>query len=159
MSCFTRISRFYRAGHDLHLNCRICIFFTWCRWNRLQNLLEQGRKDRDFSTKDALQPVMRLLLSPEGEELQVLVIEESIYVIEAIILSSAFDAYKSIPDYLWRPHFIGNMTAPTLRDGELERMSNLRDQVFRIWNLLQTSENFDQTLLLPILQVKLPLFP
>lgn len=128
--------------------------FTCCRWNRLQNLLEQGKKDKDFSTKDALQPVLQLLLSPDGEELRALVIEESIYVLEAIILSSAIDAYKSIPDYMWIPLSTGNIL--TIKDGELESMINLRNQVFRIWNLLRTSENFDPSILLPILQVSFP---
>ncbi|MBA0872063.1 hypothetical protein Goshw_005862 [Gossypium schwendimanii] len=48
------------------------------RWNRLENLLVQGSKDRDFSAKDALQPVLKLLLGPDGEELRTLVIKEAI---------------------------------------------------------------------------------
>ncbi|OWM85957.1 hypothetical protein CDL15_Pgr012207 [Punica granatum] len=102
------------------------------RWNRLQNLLEQGRKDRDFSAKEALQPVLQLLVGPEGEELRVLVIEESVHIVEAIILSSAVDAYKSIPDYLRIPLFIGNLRGlAAMRDGELESMTNLRDQILQ----------------------------
>ncbi|KAG2565215.1 hypothetical protein PVAP13_7NG061417 [Panicum virgatum] len=37
------------------------------RWNRLENLLVQ---DREFAAKDALQPVLKLLLVPDGEELR-----------------------------------------------------------------------------------------
>ncbi|KAG9440981.1 hypothetical protein H6P81_021146 [Aristolochia fimbriata] len=55
------------------------------RWNRLENLLVQGQKDRDFTTKDALQPVLKLLLDPNGEELRVLVGKEAIRVTEAIL--------------------------------------------------------------------------
>ncbi|KAG6401254.1 hypothetical protein SASPL_138105 [Salvia splendens] len=37
-----------------------------------------GRKDRDFNAKDALQPVLKLLLGPDGEVLRNLVIKEAI---------------------------------------------------------------------------------
>ncbi|KAG6403450.1 hypothetical protein SASPL_135672 [Salvia splendens] len=42
-----------------------------------------GRKDRDFNAKDALQPVLKLLLGPDGEVLRNLVIKEAIQVTEA----------------------------------------------------------------------------
>lgn len=41
-----------------------------------------------------------------------------------------------------------------MSDTELEKVIELRDQVFRIWGLLRSSENFDPTLLQPILQVR-----
>nr|CAB3465623.1 unnamed protein product [Digitaria exilis] len=47
-------------------------------WNRLENLLVQGRQDREFAAKDALQPVLKLLLGPDGEELRVLVVKEAV---------------------------------------------------------------------------------
>ncbi|KAG6501681.1 hypothetical protein ZIOFF_041564 [Zingiber officinale] len=46
----------------------------------LENLLVQGQKDRDYTTKDALQPVLKLLLGPDGEELRVLVVQEAVRV-------------------------------------------------------------------------------
>lgn len=46
--------------------------------------------DRDFSAEDALKPVLKLLLGPDGEELRVLVIKESIRVTEAFMLGSIF---------------------------------------------------------------------
>lgn len=126
----------------------------FCRWNRLENLLEQGRKDRDFSAKDALQPVLKLLLGPDGEELRVLVIKESIRVTEAIVLGSVNDAYNSLPDFMRSLVFNGSANGPLRMSGtELKSMIELRDQVFRIWALLRTSENFDPALLQPILQV------
>ncbi|CAN0880326.1 Protein ACTIVITY OF BC1 COMPLEX KINASE 3, chloroplastic [Linum grandiflorum] len=37
------------------------------RWKRLENILVQGSKDRDFSARDALQPVLKLLLGEDGD--------------------------------------------------------------------------------------------
>lgn len=124
------------------------------RWNRLENLLVQGRKDRDFSAKDALQPVLKLLLGPEGEELRTLVIKESVRVTEAVVLGAVIDTYNSMPDFMRSLVFTGSRRGPLLMsDTELEKVIELRDQVFRIWGLLRSSENFDPTLLQPILQV------
>lgn len=124
------------------------------RWNRLENLLEQGRKDRDFSAKDALQPVLKLLLGPEGEELRVLVVKESVRVTEAIVLGSVIDGYNSAPAFMRTLLFNGNANGPLMmNDDELKSMIGLRDQVMRIWGLLRTSQSFDPSLLQPILQV------
>ncbi|KAH9698501.1 protein ACTIVITY OF BC1 COMPLEX KINASE 3 [Citrus sinensis] len=124
------------------------------KWNRLENLLVQGRKDRDFSAKDALQPVLKLLLGPEGEELRTLVIKESVRVTEAVVLGAVIDTYNSMPDFMRSLVFTGSRRGPLLMsDTELEKVIELRDQVFRIWGLLRSSENFDPTLLQPILQV------
>ncbi|XP_030443468.2 protein ACTIVITY OF BC1 COMPLEX KINASE 3, chloroplastic-like [Syzygium oleosum] len=124
------------------------------RWNRLENLLEQGRKDRDFSAKDALQPVLKLLLGSDGEELRVLVVKESVRVTEAIVLGSLVDGYNSAPAFMRTLLFNGNANGPlVMNDGELKSVINLRDQVMRIWGLLRTSQSFDPSLLQPILQV------
>ncbi|XP_023899971.1 protein ACTIVITY OF BC1 COMPLEX KINASE 3, chloroplastic [Quercus suber] len=124
------------------------------RWNRLENLLVQGRKDRDFSAKDALQPVLKLLLGPDGEELRKLVIKEAVRVNEAFVLGTVIDTYNSIPDPMRTLMFNGNATGPLMMsDTERESMIGLRDQVLRIWALLQSSENFDPAILQPILQV------
>ena len=125
-----------------------------CRWNRLENLLVQGRKDRDFTTKDALQPVLKLLLGPDGEELRVLVVKEAVRVTEAIALGSMIDAYDSMPEFMKGLVSNGNASGPfKLNDGEQTQMLELRDTVFRIWGLLRSSDNFDPSLLQPILQV------
>eukprot|EP00262_Sarcandra_glabra_P002365 TRINITY_DN1264_c0_g1_i1.p1 TRINITY_DN1264_c0_g1~~TRINITY_DN1264_c0_g1_i1.p1 ORF type:complete len:698 (-),score=121.17 TRINITY_DN1264_c0_g1_i1:213-2306(-) len=124
------------------------------RWNRLENLLVQGRKDRDFTAKDALQPVLKLLLGPNGEELRILVIKEAVYVSEAIVLGAAIDSYNSIPELMRTLVSNGNANGPlTLNGSDQESILELRDRVFRIWSLLQSSENFDPALLQPILQV------
>lgn len=124
------------------------------RWNRLENLLVQGRKDRDFSVKDALQPVLKLLLGPEGEELRDLVIKEAVRVNEAFVLGTVIDTYNYIPDLMRTLMFNGNATGPLLMSNtEQESMMELRDQVLRIWGLLQSSEQFDPAVLQPILQV------
>ncbi|KAF6159741.1 hypothetical protein GIB67_029999 [Kingdonia uniflora] len=124
------------------------------RWNRLENLLVQGRQDRDFAAKDALQPVLQLVLGPEGEELRTLVIKESIRVTEAIVLGTAIDTYNSFPDFMRTLIFNGSTTRPlALNESEQKNMLELRDQVFRIWLLLRTSESFDPSILQPIVQV------
>ncbi|XP_059460890.1 protein ACTIVITY OF BC1 COMPLEX KINASE 3, chloroplastic [Corylus avellana] len=124
------------------------------RWNRLENLLVQGRKDRDFSVKDALQPVLKLLLGPEGEELRDLVIKEAVRVTETFVLGTVIDTYNYIPDLMRTLMFNGNATGPLLMSNtEKESMMELRDQVLRIWGLLRSSEQFDPAVLQPILQV------
>ncbi|ONK68822.1 uncharacterized protein A4U43_C05F16380 [Asparagus officinalis] len=123
------------------------------RWNRLENLLVQGRKDRDFTAKEALQPVLKLLLGPGGEELRALVGKEAVCVTEAVVFGTMIDTYNSIPEPV--KSIISNGTTQPFRmdDGDRERMLELRDRVFRIWGLLRSSQNFDPSLLLPILRV------
>lgn len=126
-----------------------------CRWNRLENLLEQGRKDRDFSAKEALQPVLKLLLGADGEELRVLVTKEAIRVTEAFALGTVIDTYNFLPDLPRNLIFNGNATGPLMMSNiEKESMIGLRDQVSRIWGLLQSSEQFDPAVLQPILLVR-----
>ncbi|XP_021813297.1 protein ACTIVITY OF BC1 COMPLEX KINASE 3, chloroplastic isoform X2 [Prunus avium] len=124
------------------------------RWNRLENLLIQGKKDRDFSAKDALQPVLKLLLGSDGEELRTLVIKEAVRVTEAFIWGTVIDTYNSLPNFMRALVVNGNATGPLVMSiAEQESMIELRDQVFRIWGLLRSSESFDPALLQPILQV------
>ncbi|CAN0880283.1 Protein ACTIVITY OF BC1 COMPLEX KINASE 3, chloroplastic [Linum grandiflorum] len=124
------------------------------RWKRLENLLVQGSKDRDFSARDALQPVLKLLLGEDGEELRSLVVREAVYVSEAVVLTSVVDTYNSIPAALRLPILNGNGRGPlTMSETEFERIREFRDRVFSVWGLLQTSEDFDPALLQPILQV------
>ncbi|XP_057526897.1 protein ACTIVITY OF BC1 COMPLEX KINASE 3, chloroplastic [Amaranthus tricolor] len=124
------------------------------RWNRLENLLVQGRQDRDFSANDALQPVLKLLLGPDGEELRMLVTKEAVRVTEAMILGSLMDTYSSLPDFM-KPLVTNGSPAGflLLSDAERQSMLELREQVLRIWGLLRSSNNFDPSLLQPILQV------
>lgn len=124
------------------------------RWNRLENLLVQGKMDKDFTAKEALQPVLKLLLGPEGEELRTLVIKEAIRVTEAITIGTMIDTYNSIPGPLKTFLPNGNGIGTPLTDAEMESMMELRQQVLRIWALLRSSDsNFDPTILQPILQV------
>ncbi|XP_057960554.1 protein ACTIVITY OF BC1 COMPLEX KINASE 3, chloroplastic isoform X1 [Malania oleifera] len=123
------------------------------RWNRLENLLDQGRKDRDFSAKDALQPVLKLLLGPDGEELRDLVTKEAVRVTEALILGTVIDAFNSSPNLMRSLIFNSNATGPLKISGaEQESMMVLREQIFRVWGLLRSSQNFDPALLQPIIQ-------
>lgn len=123
-------------------------------------MLVQGKKDRDFSAKDALQPVLKLLLGPDGKELRDLVIKEAIRVSEAVILGSAIESFNSVPGPMRTFVFNGNASGPfTISAAEQQSLMELRAQVIKIWGLLQSSENFDPNLLQPILQVRSTLFP
>ncbi|GFP95667.1 uncharacterized aarf domain-containing protein kinase at1g79600 chloroplastic [Phtheirospermum japonicum] len=122
-------------------------------WNRLENLLVQGKKDRDFNAKDALQPVLKLLLGPDGEELRALVIKEAVRVNEAIILGSVVESYTWIPSPI-RTLINVNPAGPlVMSSSDQESMLALRAQVFRIWELLRSSDSFDPSILQPVLQV------
>lgn len=111
--------------------------------------------DKDFSANDALQPVLKLLLGPDGEQLRALVIRESVRVSEAVIFGTMIDAYNSIPGPLKNLIFNNNVAGPTvLSDSEQESLMELRAQVIRIWGLLRSTESFDPTMLQPLLQVK-----
>ncbi|AQK93193.1 Ubiquinone biosynthesis protein ubiB [Zea mays] len=124
------------------------------RWNRLENLLVQGRQDREFAAKDALQPVLKLLLGPDGEELRVLVVKEAVRVTEAITIGTLIDSYNAAPAFLKPLISSGNPAGPfKFSEAEQEQMLELRDQVFRVWGLLRSSNNFDPSLLQPIVQV------
>ncbi|XP_026388510.1 protein ACTIVITY OF BC1 COMPLEX KINASE 3, chloroplastic-like [Papaver somniferum] len=123
------------------------------RWNRLENLLVQGSKDRDFDAKDALQPVLKLLLGPDGEELRNLVIKEAIRVNEAIVLGTVIDTYNSIPQFMRTFIPNGNGAGLAMSSSEQQSMLLLRDQVLRIWALLQSSEGFNPSMLQPIVQI------
>ncbi|KAG5219190.1 ABC1 family protein [Salix suchowensis] len=93
------------------------------RWNRLENLLVQGRKDRDFSANDALQPVLKLLLAQMAKS-------SEFY----CMIGTVVDTYNSIPNVVRALIFSGNVTGPlTVNDSEIESLMALRDQVFRIW--------------------------
>ncbi|GLJ23201.1 hypothetical protein SUGI_0438320 [Cryptomeria japonica] len=124
------------------------------RWNRLENLLVQGRKDSDFAGKDALQPVLKLLLGPDGEELRTLVVREAVRVVEAILLGTAIDSYNSVPDPI-RTLIPSGSANGFLRMNENEQatMLELRDRVLRIWGLLRSSRGFDPDLLQPIVEI------
>ncbi|XP_042469089.1 protein ACTIVITY OF BC1 COMPLEX KINASE 3, chloroplastic-like isoform X2 [Zingiber officinale] len=124
------------------------------RWNRLENLLVQGRKDRDFTTKDALQPVLKLLLGPGGEELRALVVKEAVRITEVIVFGSMIDAYDSMPGFMKVVVRNGNANGPfKLSDSEKRNMLELRDRVLKVWSLLRSSDSFDPSLLQSLLQV------
>lgn len=124
------------------------------RWNRLENLLVQGRKDSDFAAKDALQPVLKLLLGSDGEELRSLVVKESVRVVEAILFSAAMDSFNSVPEPIRTliPNGNGNGFL-RINENEQAAMLELRDRIFRIWGLLQSSKGFDPAMFQPIVEI------
>ncbi|KAF1868213.1 hypothetical protein Lal_00018733 [Lupinus albus] len=128
------------------------------RWNRLESLLVQGRQDRDFSAKEALQPVLKVLLSPDGENVRNLVIKEAVRVSDAFTLGTVSETYQYIPDFMRTLVFNGNANgALMMSKTEIQSMIELRNRVLRVWGLLQSSNGFDPALLQPILQTWLEL--
>ncbi|MCO5596329.1 hypothetical protein L7F22_050390 [Adiantum nelumboides] len=124
------------------------------RWNRLENLLVQGKKDSEFAGKDALQPVLKLLLGPEGEELRILVVKEAIRVSEAMIIGTALAGYNAVPQPIKSILATGSDGAPLkIKENDLSEMLALREQILRIWSLLRTSEGFNPASLQPIVQL------
>eukprot|EP00245_Coleochaete_scutata_P012861 TRINITY_DN5047_c0_g2_i1.p1 TRINITY_DN5047_c0_g2~~TRINITY_DN5047_c0_g2_i1.p1 ORF type:complete len:816 (+),score=191.42 TRINITY_DN5047_c0_g2_i1:218-2665(+) len=126
------------------------------RWNRLENLLMQGKKDSDYRASEALQPLLALLLGPEGQRLRLLVEKEAVRVMEALILGGILDASQQVPSVV-RDAFRGSGgSAPALvrlRESEQEELLELRDQVLRIWTLLRSSASFDPATLQPLVDV------
>ncbi|CAK9197286.1 unnamed protein product [Sphagnum jensenii] len=120
------------------------------RWNRLENLLKQGRKDADYQAKDVMQPVLQLLLAPEADELQQLVEREVVRVTEAMIVGTAIQGMSSIP-----PAVRALLPPVNASTKDQAAMLMLREQVLRVWGLLQSSRGFDPAMLQPLVQVLL----
>ncbi|XP_002991477.2 protein ACTIVITY OF BC1 COMPLEX KINASE 3, chloroplastic [Selaginella moellendorffii] len=124
------------------------------RWQRLENLLVQGRKSSDFVAKDALQPVLQLMLGEEGAELRRLVEKEAVRVLEALVIGSTVEGYKSLPEPL---KFVvnrgNNGRVIALKEQEEAQMLKLRQQVLRVWGLLRTSSGFDPAMLQPVVEI------
>jgi aarF domain-containing kinase len=118
------------------------------RWNRLENLLKQGRKDADYQAKDVMQPVLQLLLAPEADELQQLVEREVVRVTEAMIVGTAIQGISSIP-----PAVRALLPPVNASTKDQAAMLMLREQVLRVWGLLQSSRGFDPAMLQPLVQV------
>ncbi|KAG0613018.1 hypothetical protein M758_6G070100 [Ceratodon purpureus] len=118
------------------------------RWNRLENLLTQGRKDSDFQANEVVQPIVELLLGQEGDELQMLIESEVVRVSEALILGTVLQTVKQVPAPLRA--FLPPIQA-SLRDQATTLA--LREQVLRIYGLLQSSRGFDPAMLQPLVEV------
>ena len=83
-----------------------------------------------------------------------LVVKEAVRVTEAITIGTLIDSYNSAPEFLKPLISSGNPAGPfKFSEAEREQMMELRDQVFRVWGLLRSSNNFDPSLLQPIVQV------
>lgn len=84
-----------------------------------------------------------------------MVIKEAVRVTEAFILSSISDSYNFLPDFVRILIPNGDASGPlVMPSAERGSLVELRDQVLRVWRLLQSSNDFDPSLLLPIVQVK-----
>lgn len=114
----------------------------------MENLLTQGRKDSEFQAKDVLHPIVELLLAQEGDDLQLLIEQEVVRVTEALILGTAAQTLKQVPAPF-------RAFLPPVRASLREQAAvlSLRDQVLRIWGLLQTSRGFDPAMLQPLVEV------
>ena len=88
------------------------------------------------------------VLGPNGGPIRALVVSEAIRVMEAFALGSSLDSVKSLPGPLQLlPLNLG------LKGAEEARMMELREQVLRVWGLLQSSDGFDPAMLMPLVEV------
>uniref|UniRef100_A0A803PX50 ABC1 atypical kinase-like domain-containing protein n=1 Tax=Cannabis sativa TaxID=3483 RepID=A0A803PX50_CANSA len=90
-------------------------------------------KDRDFSAKDALQPVLKLLLGTDGEVLRNLVIKEAVRVTEAFVLGTVVDTYSLMPDLVKGTATTGGTKSGMVLGGITQRLAaRLLQQVLRV---------------------------
>jgi len=128
------------------------------RWNRLENLLREGRQNDDFAAGAAIQPLLELLLSDkylqdeDGRRLRKLIESEAVRVTEALVLGGVMDVATDeripkglLPPQLQRPLIVN--------EEDMRRTMALREQVMRVWALLSTSRGFNPQSLQPLLQV------
>jgi hypothetical protein len=95
-----------------------------------------------------MQPVLQLLLAPEADELQQLVEREVVRVTEAMIVGTAIQGISSIP-----PAVRALLPPVNASTKDQAAMLMLREQVLRVWGLLQSSRGFDPAMLQPLVQV------
>lgn len=114
----------------------------------MENLLTQGRKDSDFQANEVVQPIVELLLGQEGDELQLLIESEIVRVTEALVLGTAMQTLRQVPAPL-------RAFLPPIRVNLRDQASMLalREQVLRIYGLLQSSRGFDPAMLQPLVEV------
>eukprot|EP00897_Mesotaenium_endlicherianum_P003637 jgi/Mesen1/3300/ME000191S02443 len=103
------------------------------RWGRLENLLQQGKKDSDYDAASALRPVLDLLLGAEGAPLRQLVEGEAVRVMEALLLGSALDTVAALPPALRAVPLASLLPVPgaRMKSGEQAAMLELRDSVLQ----------------------------
>lgn len=126
------------------------------RWNRLENLLEQGAKSSDYIAGDAMRPLLQLLLEPDGAPLRRLVEGEAVRVMEALLLGPAIDGSLPPPFGLPLVPGVRGLLLPTtasFRESERSALLELRARVLRCWALLRRSSTFDLASLQPIVEV------
>lgn len=99
-----------------------------------------------------MQPIVELLLAQEGDELQLLIEAEVVRVAEALILGTTIQTLRQVPAPLRT--FLPPIQV-SLRDQAA--MLALREQVLRIYGLLQSSRGFDPAMLQPLVEVRMSL--
>eukprot|EP00271_Cylindrocystis_brebissonii_P006513 TRINITY_DN19291_c0_g1_i1.p1 TRINITY_DN19291_c0_g1~~TRINITY_DN19291_c0_g1_i1.p1 ORF type:complete len:841 (-),score=133.50 TRINITY_DN19291_c0_g1_i1:1980-4502(-) len=152
------------------------------RWLRLENLLTQGRRDQDFEAGAVMQPLLSLLLGPDGGPLRRLVEDEAVRVVEALLLGGAIHAASQnspLPSPLTLPAGLGGLPLPepvrqlfllhssptavsmalALRSGEQQALLELRTTVLSCVSLLAArgaggaGGGFDPRTLQPVLEI------
>lgn len=121
------------------------------RWNRLENLLREGAKSDDYNGADVLPPLVELILGADkpGEVnlLRPLVEKEAIKVVEALLLGQSVEVARSTqlaPIVALLPEQLKRL--PPIKVGspeEEQRMMALREQVLKVYGMLQSSKGFE----------------
>lgn len=128
------------------------------RWNRLENLLREGRKSDDYDAAAVVPPLIELAIGADkpGEaknNLRPLIEAETVKVLEAILLGSAMDSAKSdalAPIVNALPEQLKALPPLTMGSASQEaKLLKKREEVLRIVELYSSSKGFDPQALRP----------
>jgi aarF domain-containing kinase len=128
------------------------------RWNRLENLLREGRKSDDYNAAGVIPPLIELAIGEDkpGEEkniLRPLIEAETVKVLEAILLGGAMEGARSdalAPIIAALPEQFRALPPLTMGSAKQEKkLMEKRDQVLRVVELLSSSKGFDPQALQP----------
>jgi aarF domain-containing kinase len=131
------------------------------RWNRLENLLREGRKSDDYNAAGVIPPLIELAIGEDkpGEEknvLRPLIEAETVKVLEAILLGGAVEGARSdalAPIIAALPEQFRALPPLAIGSAKQEKkIMEKREQVLRVVELLSSSKGFDPQALQPFIE-------
>lgn len=128
------------------------------RWNRLENLLREGRKNDGFDANKVIGPLVSLALEGDENKLRPLVEAEAVRVVEALVVGGAITNSQEMPTLEGIPEPVRQFLLEQRTSGASSRISDrdllaLRAQVLTVWGLLTSTRGFDPSTLQPLVEV------